>query len=483
MTLGELSQLLESQFPSVAYRFDDENTIYTKPVEVSTAKTVYGWTDIIDLKDGISELSASVRSDEVKKDIEARKFPLENVYKWLELILGAVAMQFLSNITGTFIQFKYVDFRLLFVIIMGSVWGLRFGVYAFILASLSVILNWYQLGLEWELLTQNIGNWIPFVIYFSGGAISGVMRDRKETEITAEKEQTQLIYNKYEFLFEVFNEIRNLKDEYREQLVGYRDSFGKIFTVTRELDSLQEDEIFLSAISVFQNIMENNSVAIYSVSNNKFCRLETCSPEFYNMVSASLILTDYPELLDTVKEGRVFQNKEILDKFPAYASPIMSGSDVVALVMIWQADFEQMSMYYMNLFRILSGLTQDSLVRALKFLDINSEQIYIDSTKILQPKPFREVIEVKAQMQRNQIADYQVIKIDVEGSDIRMEELYKRIEEQIRDTDTIGMLEDGKFYVLLAQAREATVVDISKRLVKYGIQSEIIDKDTILKSN
>ena len=479
LTFGDLAQLLGNQFPSVTYRFDDENLIYTKPVEVSTAKTIYGWTDIYEIRDEIAEISALVRLEDTKKDSKETKFPLEAIYKWLELILGAAAMQFLTNVTGTFIQFKYVDFRLLFVVIMGSVWGLRFGIYAFILASLSVIFNWYQLDLEWELLTQNIGNWIPFVIYFSGGAISGVMRDRKETEITAEKEQTQLIYNKYEFLFEVFNEIRNLKDEYREQLVGYRDSFGKIFSVTRELDSLQEDEIFLSAIPVFQNIMENNTIAIYSVSNGKYCRLEACSPELYNVLSSSLILTEYSELFEIVKEGRVFQNKEMLDNFPAYASPIMSGSEVLALVVIWEADFDQLSMYYLNLLRIISGLTQDSLVRALKFMDLNAGQIYVESTKILQPKPFREVIEVKAQMQRNQIADYQVIKINVEGSDLGTADLYTKVEEQIRDTDTIGMLEDGNFYVLLAQAKENTVVDISKRLMRNGIQSEIIDKENI----
>jgi len=274
-----------------------------------------------------------------------------------------------------------------------------------------------------------------------------------------------------------------LKDEYREQLVGYRDSFGKIFTVTRELDLLQEDEIFLNAIPVFQNIMENENIAIYSVYDSNYCRLEACSPEIYNHLANSMILSDFPELAEVVKDGRIFQNKELLEKYPAYASPIKSGNEILAIVVIWEADFEQMSMYYLNLFRILSGLTQDSLVRALKFMDLNAEEIFVGSTKILQPKPFREVIEVKSMMQRNQMADFQVIRIDVKGSGIRLEEIFSRVEDQIRDTDTIGTLEDGNFYVLLAQAKESTVVDISRRLSKNGIQLEVIDRDFFLNSN
>ncbi|MCB2178348.1 SDR family oxidoreductase [bacterium] len=477
ITLGELAKLLKTEFPLVSYRFDDEKLILSRPLQVSTAKRIYDWTDMYVLTDEIDKIFDSVGLEKDTTGDAGNKFNYLELLKWVELVGGAVLMQALSNVTGTFIQFKYVDFRLLFVIIFGSVYGLRFGVLAFILASLSVLINWYQLDLEWELLTQNVGNWLPFVIYFTGGVVSGAMSDRKEAEITAEKAQTKLIYDKYEFLYNVFMEIRNLKDEYREQLVGYRDSFGKIFTVARELDTLQEEEVFLRAIPIFQDIMENHSVAIYSVSNGEYGRLEACSPEIFSELSHSIKLSDYPDLMADVLDGKIFQNKGLLAEYPAYVAPIKSNDKNLILIVIWEVGFEQMTMYYLNLLKILSGLTEDSLVRALKFMDLNTDQIYVSGTKIFLANPFRDLLKVKSEMQRNQIADYQILKIDC--GEYSLEDVDFKLADKVRENDAIGTLEDGNCYLLLSQASEYAVQEIIDRLCLQGINSVMVDRDYI----
>ena len=170
------------------------------------------------------------------------------ILKWVELIGGVFLVQFLSQMTGTLIQFKYVDFRLLFVVIMGSIYGIKTGLYAAVLVSISILYTWVQLGFDWALLVYNVGNWLPFALYFTAGLITGYYHDKSENQILNAEKQTRLISDKYTFLYGVFNDIRKLKDEFRERLLGYRDSFGKIYTITKELDQLQEHSIYLRAI-------------------------------------------------------------------------------------------------------------------------------------------------------------------------------------------------------------------------------------------
>lgn len=478
-TFLELSQLLQSNFPEVNFGFAEENDLYTRPAEVGIARKKLGWVDTHKLNDELPTLIEEVLKPFTKEETGWRRIVsgylnYRQIIKWFELGLGAILMHLLSELTGTLIQFKYVDFRLLFVVLMGTVYGMRFGLYAAILASFSIIYKWFQLGLDWELLTQNVGNWIPFVIYFSAGIIIGFVRDRKETELEYEKKQTKLIYNKYTFLYNVFNEIRNLKDDFREQLVGYRDSFGRVFKVSQELDTLQEEAVFLKALSILEDIFENESVAIFSMSDNsKFARLEVSSSALQNKLSKSFNLEDYQELIEAIRSGDIFQNKTLLPDYPAYVAPIMNGKKPVALIVLWNVQFDDFSENFFNLFKVISGLFQASLVRASLFLNANIENMFLPSTRILQPEAFYKALQIKEEMRRNKISDYQLIRIHCSGKSF--EDLDAQIANKIREADKIGIDEDEKCYIILSQADPATESRIIERLGGYIEKYELVN--------
>jgi hypothetical protein len=170
ITLLELVNLINSYFPKVKFDFDDSNTLYTRPVPVNLAKKLFDW---VALREFNNELSTVV--DIVKSGLKPSKYDwnwvlrelsnYQEIFKWLELILGITLAQYLSDFTGIMIQFKYVDFRLLFVVLMSMVYGLRIGLIAAILAGLSILYTWSQLGLDWAILAYNIGNWFPFAVY------------------------------------------------------------------------------------------------------------------------------------------------------------------------------------------------------------------------------------------------------------------------------------------------------------------------------
>jgi UDP-glucose 4-epimerase len=483
-----ISELLNKYFPNAIFYFDDGAKLFTSPAEVSTSKKVFDWIDLHDLSTELDKytdfiVEASTSEQRGLRKIYSKLSGFTGLLKWVELLLGAALTQFLSQLTGTLIQFKYVDFRLLFVVVMASVYGLQFGLWASLLATLSLIYTWYKLGVEWSLLFYNVGNWFPIALYFAIGIIIGYNHDRTETKIDNEEKQTKIIYEKYEFLYGVFNEIRKLKDEFREQVIGYRDSFGKIYTITRELDSLQEQDVYFKALTILEDLMENNNIAIYSLGQNReYARLQVNSTSLNNKLAKSLKLSDYPEALKSIEQAAIFQNTSLLPNYPAYIAPILNNSSPnnvpVVIIVIWSVKFEQYSMYYYNLFKVICGLIQASLVRVAKFLDANYEKMYLPSTRILNPDAFSDVVKTRAEMKKNKIADYQLIMLEKCPSNIQ--QLGLKVNQVIRTTDIVGMQRDGNCYILLSQANKLAANDVIVRFHKFGLEVKFVDGHKIL---
>ena len=68
------------------------------------------------------------------------------------------------------------------------------------------------------------------------------------------------------------------KGEYKKQILGFKDSFGRIFDAVQRLDNILPQSIFMEALLTMEDILENRSIAIYSVDQyERFGRLVVLS--------------------------------------------------------------------------------------------------------------------------------------------------------------------------------------------------------------
>lgn len=486
--ISTLADILKRYFSVVIFADDHGETIYTMPTPVSSARKLYHWFDLHDITSEIEDYIQSIKIRSVNEQTYFQKLKnwateYKSTLKWVELIGGAMLAIYLSELTGTLIQFQYVDFRLVYVVILGSVYGLQSGLIASTLMSLFVLYTWLNLGVDWKLLVYNVGNWFPFVLYLAAGMLTGYNHDKAENAIIYEKQQHDFVVEKYSFLYEVFKEIRDLKDEYRERLIGYRDSFGKIFTITRELDELQELAVYLRALSILEEIMQNNSIAIYSLDKSRtYARLEVHSADMGSKIAKTLNLDSMPQALESIEHGKIFQNTELLENYPAYIAPVLNNSYPfnvpVALIVIWVANFDQHSIYYYNLFKVICGMIEASLVRATSFLDANYEKIYLPTTRIMNPDAFADIVKLRIEMKKNKISDFQLVRVEILGEDIGA--FYQRISEGIRSVDVVGMLWNGDCYILLTQSDRQSSLEVLKRLMGLGIVGYLAEPSEIV---
>ncbi len=484
LTCSKLQTLLSPYFPKINFSFDESKSLFSHPVKALKAKKNFDWVTEYDLKSELPHLIEEISNQPVQKpkplDLLKNEFKPQNKFiKWIELFVGAGLMHFLNNLTGTLIQFKFIDFRLLFVVLMGSVHGLSFGLLAAFLASLSILYSWYTTGLDWALLIYNVDNWLPIAMYITAGAITGYVKDKKENELTFQNQQCELVHEKYDFLYKIYQEITKTKDQFREQLLGYRDSFGRIFEITQDLDTYQAEDVFQKALNILEQFLENEAIALYTLDGkSKFARLSVSSRSMQNKIEKSLNLADFPKIASAIKDRQIFQNTDMIAKYPAYVAPIFNDGSAIALVVIWEASFDQFSRNYFNLFKVICGLIQASLVRSVIMLDAKRDKTFILATNILQPEPFKEILRIKVQMRNNRIADFHLLKIALNKKD--WSTCYPKIQQGIRKIDYVGTLENGNCYILLSQAASSNIEMVRERLSKLGFESELAEESEIL---
>lgn len=479
VTFEELGEQIRSYLPELEVSYGTEYDYIPRYRKGKRPRTEYGWypknrfEDILEeaIKRGFEEKNQKRKKQQAS--YERRK----NHKKWkekarvfLEILILFVVTEFLNDWTKGNVMVNFIDFRLIYVVIMGTMNGLNAGILA---AALSCV--GYHLvnatDTPWQVLFYNVQNWLPFACYFLLGAISGYTRDKHDDEVLYAKEEYDIMEDKYVFLSSLYREVLAGKEEFNHQIIGYRDSYGKMYSIVKKLDSTLPEEVFYEAVSILEDMLENNYVAIYSIDEQSdFARLNVCSKNCNQLVGKSMKTTNYPVVMEKLRANEVFENKQALEGYPAYATPIFRNEELVGMILLMKVNTRQMNMEFSNKFRIVTNLIRDSLIRAMDYYD-RSDAI-LDGTRILSTESFQKVLEVKRQMKQKQYLEFMLLKIEMQG--MSTQEISEKVGSTVRNNDTLGLGEDGNLYLLLCQTGQEDLKVVAERLQKKQIAFEVV---------
>ncbi|MCD8325641.1 MAG: hypothetical protein LUC90_02830 [Lachnospiraceae bacterium] len=379
----------------------------------------------------------------------------------------------LTNFTSDSVYFQYVDVRLFFIVIVATVWGLRCGIVAAVLECLALIREYSLIGVSAVQLFYVIENWLPFAVYVMAGTITGYVRDQKTKEIEFSNKEYELLRNKYIFLNDVHQNSLQNKSEYKRQILGFKDSFGKIFDAVQKLEGERPEDIFIDGLAVLEDILQNNSIAIYSVeAGQRFGRLIICSGALTESLAKSIRLEDGGDMFETVTEGGIWRNMELEEEKPMYAGGVFRDGQIVLLLTVQEAKTGQLGMDYVNIFHILCGLVQNAFLKALRYEELQEEENYISGTRVLRPKRLKEFLKVQEEMKRAGTADYVLLRLEEKNVDAAQSSLSGIV----RTSDRLGAGEDGTLYLVLVQANLQSVGIVEERLKTREISYEIVEK-------
>ena len=441
----------------------------------------YGWFPKISILEELPELYEHYQE---RNNIKAGRLDIikhilskyKTVVRAVEFAAFFILFELLNGIAGNQAQFKMLDLRLLFVVLFGSMYGINYGIAAAAAESLSLIRAFEAEGSSWYVLFYEPSNWIPFIFYFAVGAICGYIRMKNKNNVQFIKEENDLLQEKFLFTREMYQEAIEDKNLYKKQILGSKDSFGKIFDITRKLDVIQPQELYIETIRVLEDVLENKTFGLYTLNReNGYGRLETASAQVQGNYPNSIKLSEYSAAMEELENGNVWANREFLENYPMYMAGVRKNGELVMLICIQQVSREQMSLYFLNLFKILSGLVETSLLRALEYQKAVEYRQYVKGTHILKTEYFEERLKVQHDMREQKLASYVLLK--VEYSEMSLQKADEILRSKVRENDVWGISESKELYLMLVQTDKEALPNILARLKQAGLVCRQIDEE------
>ena len=481
-TAGDVGEALKALFPglSVAY---GESAGYTLPTS-DVVRVRYGWFQRYDLLRDLSTIQARWDVGRAKKvnplraaidRIQMRTLPI----KCLETGVAWVLFEVLEHLFSQSAQLNVLDYRLLYVVLIGTLYGLDFGLVAALLASVGLTASYFtQYGYTFQGLFYEPSNWLPFIAYFVVGAVCGYVQLRNSEAIKVERDQNELVRNRNTFLTQLYHDAIEDKRAYKRQIVGRHDSFGKIFAVTQELDVLNPRDIYRKCCELMGEILENDSVTIYHVSGRAFARLVAASPAIGDDAARSLSLEELAPLLGGGGRSNLWVNRELMPGLPMFGYTIERDGAPAVLIYVRRVDERQMTLYYQNLFRILCGLVESALGRAFDYEAVAQDKRCVAGTCVLKQDAFGRELSAEQALADNKMGSFLLLRV-VPGME-PIGELVGAIGSAIRESDAAGLVDGDTLYLLMRQAKACDLPIIRKRMDAQHIVVEPVDGEDIV---
>ncbi|MBR2043838.1 MAG: HD domain-containing protein [Clostridia bacterium] len=462
---------------NTAAKFDFIGTTESGIIKLNNRglRNEYGWFARISILEDLEEEYEKYLISKHEKTLTL----WQKIKKWIEehslfvkiaeLILLFLVTELLLYFTDSAVIFSIVDFRMAYIVIMATVHGLSFGMSAAALSSISWLVAKVSSGTNLLTIFYEPTNWLAFVFFFLVGSLCGYIKLRKDDIIRFVGEQNKLLEDKLIFTREIYEDTYKEKRDLKKQIIGSKDSFGKIFDITRKLDTVEPQRLYLRIMETFEEILENKNITVYSVNKqNTFGRLEVASRDIIDTVPRSISTETYKEVIEKISTGEIFRNTDLSGEYPMYAAGVYRGDELVLLIFLWRADIEQRSLYYVNLFKILRDLVQMSLLRAFDYSQAVYEKQYIANTHIMNVDAFNEVVNNYAALAEKKVSNFVMLEINLNGHSY--EEINKMLAGKVRTNDIIGISEDGNIRLLLSGATEKDLPFILPRFEGMDVE-------------
>ncbi|MBQ4527209.1 MAG: HD domain-containing protein [Clostridia bacterium] len=480
VTFSDLTEKLSLLKPGVSFEYLGEKESADLNSINKAVRNEYGWFEKISIIDDINEQYEKFNKQKnhiVTSFFDKAKEWIKNhtlIAKLAELFGLFIITEILVYATNSAVLFSIVDFRMAYIVIIAVTHGLSYGIGAAGLSSLSWLIAKISTGTKWITIFYEPTNWLAFVYYFLIGSVCGYVKLKSTDKISSLNEQNTLLEEKLIFTRELYTDNFNEKRELKKQIIGSKDSFGKIFDITKQLDTAEPTKLYLKIMDTFESVLENKTISVYSINDNSaFGRLEVASKEIVHDAARSISLDSYSELIETVSKKEIWKNTSFKPGLPMYASGVMRDSKLELLIFIWHSSSDQQSLYYVNLFKILCDLVQMSLLRARDYTAAIYEKQYIANTRIYNSEAFSKIYDNFRQMSDRKVFSF--IRLEFDCDSLSHAQANKILSGKIRANDILGVGENGKLNLLLSQATTKDLGFILPRFENTGIKVTVLD--------
>ncbi|MDX8366087.1 NAD-dependent epimerase/dehydratase family protein [Cytobacillus sp. IB215665] len=446
-----------------------EGDIKNSRLENERIKREFDWLPKYQLEEGLEKTyhwfkdkkKQSVNNKAVRKKSLFQKMSETTIFPIIEnLILFIVSA--LAYIKFDLL-FGQIDILLLYILIVGVVLGKNQVMIACALSIMIYIWEGLQNGREIVALFTDNSTLIQFAVYIFVGLIIGYVIEKKNVREQHAISELKLFEEKYQLLNGIYTETKNIKEQLQTQILHSEQSVGEIYQIIKKIDSLEPDEIFNGVISVLETIMKTEEAAIYLVGNSEeYLRLISKSSHPHLTFPSSIKVKDSSAITDVMKKKQIYINRSLDPHTPLMIAPIMKDNKPVAIICINDTDFNNLTLYYENLFQVVINLISSSITRAFDYVNATKLERYILNTRVLKPEYLTKAMISKRKAKEQLNIPFTLLKLESNTEIVQQAAI--KVANSLRETDFIGIDNDDNYWILLSNTNKEDALTVMKRI-------------------
>ena len=391
---------------------------------------------------------------------------------FLENAVCFIPFFMLNNRTVGSEYFARLDFYLFYVLLFAIIYGQHQAIFSAVLAVCGYLFRQMYTRSSFEVMLDYT-TYVWMAQLFILGLVVGYMRDQIR-DIKMESAEVQENLNRQLGDIKDINSSNvRVKDVLERQVIGQKDSVGKIYSITSTLDQYMPEEVLFYAVEILSKLLQSQDVAIYTIHNSTYARLFSASSKVARELGNSIRYPEMTEMYEDLKAQKVYINRSLDKRYPLMANAIYENDEMKMIVMVWGIPWERMTLGQANLLVVISYLIQNAMLRANRYMDALEQKRYLEDTKILEPEAFTSLVHAYNKAKKKGLTECTLLKIEAEP------ETYDTVStilmSNLRQSDYLGTMENGSLYVLLVNTVREEAAIVKTRFLQAGYKSKIVN--------
>jgi len=404
--------------------------------------------------------------------IQKTKYVVRAMIPFAENILCFIPFFMLNNRAVGSQYFATLDFYLIYVLLFAILYGQQQATFSAILAIAGYGFRqmYSRSGFD-VLIDYNTYVWMGHL--FILGLVVGYMRDQLKSIKGENEQEIKHLEDQLYDIQDINSSNVRMKNILEMQVVNQNDSIGKIYEVIFHLEKYEKEEVLFEAAEVLAHLMNSSDVAIYSVVNDEYARIVSATSAKARELGNSIRYQEFGDMYESLENHRVFINKKLDERYPIMANAVYSEDKLQLILMVWGLPWERMTLGQSNMFVVIGYLIQNALVRATRYMEALENKRYLEGTNILEVDTFQGLVKASLSASNRGLTICTLLKLDIDEENYEL--AGNILSKNLRKTDYLGKLVDGKVYALLSNSSVNDAELVISRFNEAGYGSIIIE--------
>ncbi len=410
--------------------------------------------------------------DKMAAGLEKLRKVLRFIVVYGEVFAGVLLATFLtfffseSQISGV------INFFLLVTVLFASFYGTAPGIASATLSSIAYFLIRYRESSGFEMLAD-MGTYLWIAQVFIVALAVGFVRDKLQRIGHEMDDEVDFLHGRISDISSINTSNVQLKNFFETKLLDSNESVGYIYNIISRMDMVPDSGALFEATSILSELIATEDISVYQVTGGAYLRIVASTSDVSRSLGMSIKRSDYQDIFKVLEEKHIYVNRKLENDMPHIIGRLNnSEKNISFIVMLWNLPYDHMTMYYVNLVRVICELVGNAVARSARMLDLTRSERMISHTSVMNEEAFKKIVDVYRDARDRQLTESVMLEFDMQG--LTVEQWDEKLKGMFRFTDSIGLAKGGTVIrVLLTNTNGQNARFVIKRLHDKGLEPEV----------